>query len=145
MIKNAKKKKGFTLVELIAVIAILGILAAVIVPRVGNFTTQANTTRTKSNAAIILNAIEIYNSQVSTNDKRIGNSSSNSLSNPKITELINDNTTSGALDSTAGPDLKATISKLDATNDADKIVLSSTYLGLSSVVKTGLVSTDTTQ
>jgi len=35
------KTKGFTLVELIMVIVILGILAAVVVPKFFNFTSQA--------------------------------------------------------------------------------------------------------
>lgn len=36
MMKVLKKKKGFTLIELIIVIAILGIIAAIAIPRFGN-------------------------------------------------------------------------------------------------------------
>jgi type IV pilus assembly protein PilA len=40
--KINKKKKGFTLIELIVVIAILGILAAIMVPRFSGFQANAN-------------------------------------------------------------------------------------------------------
>ncbi len=43
MKKMIKKQKGFTLIELVVVIAVLGILAAFALPRFVNFTGEANT------------------------------------------------------------------------------------------------------
>lgn len=51
-----KKKKGFTLIELIVVICILGILAAILVPRFAGFTDKANKEASQTEARTILSA-----------------------------------------------------------------------------------------
>lgn len=61
MLKN-RKKKGFTLIELIAVIAILGILIAVAVPRMTSYTESAKFSKTMANVKTLITAIEVYNS-----------------------------------------------------------------------------------
>jgi type IV pilus assembly protein PilA len=46
-------KRGFTLIELIVVIAILGVLAAVLVPTIGGYTTKARKASAESDGATI--------------------------------------------------------------------------------------------
>lgn len=55
-----KKKRGFTLIELIVVIAILGILAAVLVPTVSNQVSKAKTAAGKSDAQAAFMAAQLY-------------------------------------------------------------------------------------
>jgi prepilin-type N-terminal cleavage/methylation domain-containing protein len=65
------KKKGFTLTELISVIAILAILGAVLVPRIPGYQAKAKRSRLQHSARNILHAVQAYNSdkpeRVSTN------------------------------------------------------------------------------
>lgn len=53
-------KKAFSLVELMIVVAILGILAAIILPEFQSHTTQARDVTAKENIHILRAAIELY-------------------------------------------------------------------------------------
>lgn len=58
--KRTKGDKGFTLIELIVVIAVLGVLATLIIPRVVGVQSEAETAAMEANEKIIRNALERY-------------------------------------------------------------------------------------
>lgn len=58
--KQLKNKKGFTLVELVVVIAILGILAAIAVPKFTSVTANANLKAFEANHRTVVAAIQMY-------------------------------------------------------------------------------------
>lgn len=61
--KDPRKLKGFTIIELVAVIAIILIIASMIVPRITSYTQSANSTKYLVDAKVIAQAVELYNTE----------------------------------------------------------------------------------
>lgn len=60
MLKNLRKNAGFTLLEVLAVVALLGVLGAMLLPSLDGAAARAKNARLESDLATVDNAILLY-------------------------------------------------------------------------------------
>jgi len=63
MVKLNKNRTGFSLIELVIVVVILGIIAAIAIPRIGSGSQSAGQSALRANLASLRNAIDWYYSE----------------------------------------------------------------------------------
>lgn len=55
-----EKKKGFTLIEVLVVVIILGVLATIVIPKIASSTGDAKDAKCVANWAMLIRALELY-------------------------------------------------------------------------------------
>lgn len=103
-IKAKSKKKGFTLIEVIAVVAILAILGAILVPNVLGYRKKAEKANIQTSAKTVMSAIEAYNSDKTLSDDQIGDTSASFAGKITYAEGIDKLISEEVLDSAKIPD-----------------------------------------
>lgn len=83
IMKFMRKSKFFTLIELIVVIVVLGILAAIVIPNISSFKEEAEETAILSDARNIQTAVDMF---MLKNDGRTPTKDTPTLGNPQIVE-----------------------------------------------------------
>ena len=73
IMKTKKRNQGFTLVEILIVVVILGILAAIVIPQFSQASTEARESSLASNLQSIRSQIELYKIQHNDNPPSFAN------------------------------------------------------------------------
>ncbi|MGD9790654.1 MAG: type II secretion system protein [Phycisphaerales bacterium] len=110
--RSRKLNKAFTLVEILIVVVILGILAAIVVPQFTNATNDAQAGNLKSQLKTLQNQIELYAAR--------NNNAYPAFATTGWTDMINGNYVKSAPDNPAftGTGTRSSVSVADATGSA---------------------------
>lgn len=91
-----KRKSGFTLIEVIVVIAILAILGAILVPNVLGYRKKAEKSNIQTSAKTVMSAIEAYNSDKDNNADQISDATDAIQYPAGVTDLVSEQVLDGS-------------------------------------------------
>ena len=112
-----KTKKGFTLVELVIVVAVMAVLVAVAIPTVGAITSSAKDSVAKSNAQTIESMIKLEEADRSEGS---GSLNASAIASVIVKAKLGINTGVFEYDKTTGNCTVSTATVAAATSDANK-------------------------
>lgn len=95
-IQQRKRKSGFTLIEVIVVIAILAILGAILVPNVLGYRKKAEKSNIQTSAKTVMSAIEAYNSDKDNNADQISDATGAIQYPAGVTDLVSEQVLDGS-------------------------------------------------
>ena len=91
MLKKKKNKKAFTLIELIVVIAIIGVLVAILVPTLSGFVGNASTNTALANARTVYSVaqaqLQFMQANATTSGLATGSFNNTNATNPLISAV----------------------------------------------------------
>ena len=120
---KATNKKGFTLVEILIVVVILGILAAIVIPQFSEASTEARKSSVQSNLQMVRSQIELY--KIQHNDQIPGAGSASFFD-----ALTGETDQAGAVGTGCGPYIQTfptnALNSLGANTDESEVVIVTT-------------------
>jgi len=100
--KKMRVEKGFTLVEILIVVVILGILAAIVIPQFTSASTEAKESALKSDLQAVRSQIELY--KIHHNDELPGDPGNSSGGVDFVTAMTSKTNQLGVVDTSGGTD-----------------------------------------
>lgn len=134
-----KKKKGFTLVELIVVIAIIGVLAAILVPTMLGYVTSSRVTSANSTASSLRSSINSFITDMDSQGAGIKRNSTAST-----WTIVVGSATKGNVDSVSIPEGDLTTSATNMSYTATSGKVSSTVTDKFAIALADMIGNDYT-